>query len=102
MEGLDACLGISFILMAFQGMREMKYIFVAPQLAWMMLCFMPVRFRHFVKIRDDTFLAQKGLLQQARLPSVISASLVLFYSLGVVPSRDRAFRHSSNTDQGEQ
>lgn len=41
-------------------------------------------------------------MEQATLPSLISASLVLFYSLAVLPSRDRAFRHNSNINKEEQ
>lgn len=40
--------------------------------------------------------------QQARFPSLISAFPFLLYSLGVLPSRDRAFRNSSNINKEEQ
>lgn len=65
---------------------------------------MTVRFRHFVKIRDDRFMAQKGLLQHAADQASLSFwhSFDLFYTIRLLPSRDEAFGHNPNISKDEQ
>jgi len=70
----------------------------------MILYFMTVRFRQFVKIRDDRFMAQKGLMQHAADQTSLSFQhfFALFYTVGVLPSRDETFRHNPNVSGDEQ
>lgn len=77
---------------------------MVQKLVWMIIYFMTLRFRQFVKIRDDRFMAQKGLLQHAADQTSLSfwCLFALFYAIGVLPSRDEAFRHKPNISRDEQ
>lgn len=68
-----------------------------------MIYFMTVRFRQFVKIRNDRFMAQKGLLQHAADQTSLSFwHLFAPFYIDVLPSRDEAFGHNPSISRDEQ